>query len=45
LPARAVERRHQARAKALAERVLSDELVELADQLVVAPECKVGVDP
>ncbi len=46
LPARPVQRRHQiCLRKALAKRVLGDEYVELPDQLVVAPECEVGVDP
>ena len=45
LPTRPVERRHQIHPEALAERVLGDERLELPDQLVVAPECEVGVDP
>ena len=45
LPARAIQRRHQLSPQTLAERVLGDEGLELSDQLVVAPEREVGVDP
>ena len=45
LPARPVQRRHQIPPQAFAERVLGDECLELADQLIVAPEREVGVDP
>ena len=45
LPAGPVQRRHQVPPQALAERMLGDQCLELADQLVVAPECEVGVDP
>ena len=45
LPTRPVQRRHQTSPQALAERVLGDQCLELPDQLVVAPECEVGVDP
>ena len=45
LPARAVQGRHQLSPETLAERVLGDEGFELSDQLVVAPEREVGVDP
>ncbi len=45
LPTRPVQRGHQTPPQALAERVLGDERLELSDQLVVAPECEVGVDP
>jgi hypothetical protein len=45
LPTRPVERRHQVPPQALAERVLRDECLELPDQLVMAPEREVGVDP
>ena len=45
LPTRPVQRRHQIPPQALAERVLGDECLELSDQLVVAPEREVGVDP
>ena len=45
LPARPVQRRHQIPPQTFAERVLGDECLELADQLVVAPEREVGVDP
>ena len=40
-----VQRHHQLTAKALAERMALDERLELADQLVVASEREVGVDP
>ena len=45
LPARPVQRRHQIPPQTLAERVLGDQCLELSDQLVVAPEREVGVDP
>ena len=45
LPTRPVQRRHQIPPQALAERVLGDQRLELSDQLVVAPEDEVGVDP
>ena len=45
LPTRPVQRRHQIPPQAFAERVLGDECLELPDQLVVAPEREVGVDP
>ena len=45
LPARPVQRRHQIPPQTFAERLLGDECLELSDQLVVAPECEVGVDP
>ena len=45
LPTRPVQRRHQIPPQAFAERVLGDQCLELSDQLVVAPECEVGVDP
>ena len=45
LPTRLVQRGHQTPPQALAERVLRDERLELSDELGVAPECKVGVDP
>ena len=44
LPTRPVERRHQIPAQAFAERMLGDEGLELRDQLVVAPQCEVGID-
>ena len=45
LPAGPVQRRHQIPPEPLAERVLGDQCLELSDQLVVAPEREVGVDP
>ena len=45
LPARAVEREHQLAAQPLAVRVLRDQRLELADQLGVAAEREVGLDP
>ena len=45
LPTRPIERRHQIHPQALTERVLGDQCLELSDQLVVAPEREVGVDP
>ena len=45
LPARPVERGHHRPPQALAKRVLDDQCLELSNQLVVAPERKVGVDP
>ena len=45
LPTGAVERKHELRAKALAERLLRDELLELGDHLGLPAEREVGVDP
>jgi hypothetical protein len=45
LPARPVERQHQLRAEALAQRVLGDERLDLADQRGSAAECEIGLDP
>jgi hypothetical protein len=45
LPARAVEREHQLPAQALAQRMVGDERVELADQLLVQAAREVAVDP
>jgi hypothetical protein len=45
LPAGAVEREHQQAPEGLAQRVLADERVELADDVAVAAELEVGVDP
>ena len=45
LPARAVEREHQLPAQPLAVRVLRDQRLQLADQLRVAAEREVGLDP
>ena len=44
LSARAVQREHQVSAKLLAERMLTHELLELADQLPVLAELEVGLD-
>ena len=44
LSARAVEREHQLAAQALAMGVLRDQRLQLADQLGVAAERKVGLD-
>src|SRR5205814_7358323 len=38
LPARAIERQHQLRAERLAQRMLGDEVLQLADELAVAAE-------
>ena len=45
LPPRAIQREHELSARTLAQRVLADERLELADHLRVASECEVGVDP
>ena len=45
LPARAVEREHQLPAQPLAVRMLGDQRLELADELGVAAEREVGLDP
>ena len=44
LPAAAVKREHQLRAEALAQRMLGDERLELADHLGVTTEREVGLD-
>ena len=44
LPARAVEREHVLRAHVLAQRVLGDQRLEVADRITVKPECQVGFD-
>ena len=44
LPARAVEREHELAAQALRQRVLGDQALELADELVGAAESEVRVD-
>ncbi len=44
LPARAVEREHELRARALAQRLGLDERLELGDELGVAAQREVGVD-
>ena len=45
LPARAVEREHELAAERLAERVLSDQRLELADDVAVPPELEIRLDP
>ena len=45
LSSRAVEREHQLRAEPLPERLLRDQLLELADELAVSAEREIGVDP
>jgi len=45
LPAGPVEREHQLSAKALAQGIVSDQRFELGDEVVVATERKVGLDP
>jgi hypothetical protein len=45
LPARAIEREHQLRAKTLAQRMLANESLELGDELRMAAEREVGLDP
>ena len=45
LPAGAVERAHEHRAQPLAQGVRADECLELSDELGVAAECEVGLDP
>ena len=45
LPAGAIEREHQLAAQPLAQRMLGDERVELADQLRVPARGEIGVDP
>ena len=45
LPARAVERQHQLRARALPQRLLEHEALELGDELAVPREREVSVDP
>ena len=45
LAARPVQGEHELPASALPERLLGDERLELADELGVAPEGEVGVDP
>ena len=44
LPARAVEGKHELAPKALCQRVLGDQALELADELVVAAESEIRVD-
>jgi hypothetical protein len=45
LPPRSIERQHQLRGQPLAERLGTGEQLELADQLAVSAERKVGLDP
>ena len=45
LPARAVEREHQLAARPLAQRLLLDQRLELADHLGVPAELEIGLDP
>ena len=45
LPARTVQRDHELSQEALAQRVLGDEPLELSDDVAVAPELEVGLDP
>jgi len=45
LPPRPVEREHQLLARTVAQRVLRHERLELGNQLSVAAESEVGVDP
>ena len=41
----AIEREHQLAAKALAQRLRGDQRLELADEVGVAPERELGLDP
>ncbi len=45
LPSRAIEREHQLSAKPLPKRVLGDQALELGDELAMAAEPEIGVDP
>ena len=45
LSSRPVEREHELSAQPLSKRLLGDELLELDDELVVAPEREIGFDP
>jgi hypothetical protein len=45
LPARAIERQHQLPAQPLAQRLLGDQRLQLADQLAVAAAGQIGLDP
>ena len=45
LTPRSVKRKHQLAAKALPERMLRDQRLQLSHQLLVAAECQIGVDP
>ena len=45
LPARTIQREHELPPERLAQRVVADERLELADHVAVAAELEVGVDP
>ena len=45
LPARPVQREHQLRPEPLVEGVFGDQRLQLADEVLVEPERKVGIDP
>jgi hypothetical protein len=45
LPARSIQRQHQLRPQPLEQRLARHERTELADEIGVAPERKIGVDP
>ena len=45
LPARAIQREHQLSPEGLAQRVLADERLQLADDVAVRPELEISVDP
>ena len=45
LAARTIEREHELTSDALAVRMPADELLELSDELRMAAECEIGVDP
>ena len=45
LTARAIEREHELTSDAFAVRMPADELLELSDELRMAAECEIGVDP
>ena len=45
LPAGAIQREHQLSPECLAERMIPDECLELADDVAVAAELEVGIDP
>ena len=44
LPAGAIQREHELTAKRLAQRMLADERLELADHVALQPELELGVD-
>src|SRR6476659_100628 len=45
LPARAIEGKHELPAKSLAERMASNQPLELADDVAVPAECEIRLDP